>query len=62
VLPSQATPLPCEDPKPAPVKMTEVPTAPEFGLTLAIWSVFTANATALLMTPFCAWPGSAGPS
>lgn len=32
-LPSQATPLPCEEPNPVPVMVTEVPGPPEAGST-----------------------------
>lgn len=53
VLPSRTLPLPCEDPKPVPVIVTEVPEIPEMGLILAICSVFTVNGTALLNTPLC---------
>src|SRR5208337_1952332 len=51
VLPSQATPG--DAPKPLPVNVTEVPAAPDVGLTLATWSASTVNGIALLMTPFC---------
>ena len=39
VLPSKTAPVPCEDPKPVPVIVTEVSGAPETGLTLVMRSV-----------------------
>ena len=66
VLPSQTTPLPWVAPKPVPVIVMEASVAPEFGVTLEMCSVFTVNATGLLITPPCktsAFPDAApGPT
>src|ERR1700730_907377 len=53
VLPSKTLPFPSIDPKPVPVIVTEVPVPPEVGVTLAMFSEFTAKGTWLLQTPFC---------
>jgi hypothetical protein len=52
MLPSKTLPLPCEFPNPAPVMVTDVPGAPDTGLTAEICGVFIVNGVALLMTPF----------